>query len=280
MNIIKDKVALVTGTSSKKGMGHAIALKLAEEGAHVIIVDKYKVPQIFLEEEKGWGGIDEIATEIRNLGREALPYVGDISDSKEVNRIVDKSIAKFGKIDILVHCAAVRGPIGVPIIDLPEEDWKTILEINTTGAFLISKAVAKSMVAKGEGGKIVLIASLAGHTGSPGSGAYCVSKFGVVGLVKTMALELAKYNIYVNAISPGGVITNLRDKIQVEMAKNKGIPVEEARRLDFQKYIEGIPLGRLGSPDEIADLALFLASPLSSYITGEDISISGGRVTT
>jgi dihydroanticapsin dehydrogenase len=132
------------------------------------------------------------------------------------------------------------------------------------------------MVARGEGGKIVLIASMGGVKGMPGSAPYCVSKFGVVGLVKTLALELAKYQIYVNAVNPGSVTTNLRDSFHIEKARAEGITVDEARGRDYQKLSEVIPLGRMGTTEEIADLVLFLVSDQSSYITGEAINISGG----
>jgi NAD(P)-dependent dehydrogenase (short-subunit alcohol dehydrogenase family) len=276
MERFKGKVALVTGAAGKRGMGHAVSLRLAGEGANVVVVDKFAAPRSPFPGDEGWGGLDNVVTEIRALGREALAVVADICVSQEVDATVTKAIERFGKLDILVHCAATRGPVTTPIIDLAEEVWKTVLDINLSGAFLVAKAVAKAMVARGEGGKIVLVASMGGVKGMPGSGAYCVSKFGVIGLVKTMALELTKYKIFVNAINPGSVSTHLRDTFHREKGRAEGITVEEARARDYQKLIEGIPLGRMGTTEEMASLILFLASDECSYITGEAINISGG----
>ena len=276
MNSLEGKVAIVTGTASKRGMGHAIALRLAREGANLAIVDKYPAPQSLFPGDEGWGGLEAEVAEIEALGREALAMVADINNSQKVDQVVAKTLEKFGRIDILVHCAAIRGPVGTPVVELSEKDWRAIVDVNLNGSFLISKAVAKSMITKGEGGRIVHIASMAGTHGVAGSGAYCSSKYGVIGLVKTLALELGEYKINVNAINPGAIITNLRDEAFAKMAKDQGITWDEAREKDYQKMSANIPLGRLGTTDEIADLALFLVSDMSNYITGEAIGIGGG----
>jgi len=276
MDTLKGKVALVTGAAGKRGMGHTIALRLAGEGADIAIVDKYSAPRSLYPGDEKWGGLDAVVAEIESLGRKALAVAADVSSSQEVDAAVAKVLVRFGKIDILVHCAAIRGPVTTPIIDLAEADWKKVLDVNLNGSFFIAKSVAKSMVARGGGGKIVLIASMGGVKGMPGSAAYCVSKFGVVGLVKTLALELAKNRIYVNALNPGAVISNLRDSYHIERGQAEGITVDEARENDYQKLSEGIPLGRMGTTDEIANLVLFLVSDQSTYITGEAINISGG----
>jgi len=276
MNSLEGKVAIVTGTASKRGMGHAIALRLAREGANLAIVDKYPAPQSLFPGDEGWGGLEAEVAEIEALGREALAMVADINNSQKVDQVVAKTLEKFGRIDILIHCAAIRGPVGTPVVELSEKDWRAIVDVNLNGSFLISKAVAKSMITKGEGGRIVHIASMAGTHGVAGSGAYCSSKYGVIGLVKTLALELGEYKINVNAINPGAIITNLRDEAFAKMAKDQGITWDEAREKDYQKMSANIPLGRLGTTDEIADLALFLVSDVSNYITGEAIGIGGG----
>ena len=276
MGNLDGKVALVTGAANKSSMGHAVALRLAMEGASVAIADKWLVPQNLMSEDSGWKGLDAVSAEIKAMGREALVLVTDIADSQEVEAAIDKTVQKFGKIDIFVHCAGIRGSMTTPIVDLDEKEWKTVLDINLNGTFLLARAVAKSMIAKGGGGKILLVASMGGVKGMPGSAPYCVSKFGVIGLVKTLALELAKYNINVNAINPGAVTTNLRDNYYKEIAKAEGITIEQAREKHYQKSLGAIPLGRIGTPEEMANLILFLVSDQSSYITGEDINISGG----
>lgn len=278
MNSLEGKIAMVTGAASKRGMGRAIALRLASEGANIAILDKFAAPQSLYPGDENWGGLSEVADEIKSSGRDALPVVADISNSEEVNDAVNKTIEKFGKIDILINCAGIRGPVGIPVVELSEEDWKNIFATNSTGAFLISKAVARSMIHKGGGGKIIHIASIVGKQdfGVPGSAAYCASKHALLGLVRTLALELSQYGINVNAINPGAFITNLRDETCAKMGREQDIPMEEARKRDNQKMVSSIPLGRLGIPDEVAELALFLVSDHSSYITGEAVSISGG----
>jgi NAD(P)-dependent dehydrogenase (short-subunit alcohol dehydrogenase family) len=203
MNSLKGKVAMVTGAANKRSMGHAIVQRLARERANIVIVDKDSSPRSLFPGDENWGGMDEVVKEVRSSGSDALAVIADISKSSDVDTAVTGALNKFGRIDILVHCAAIRGPVGTVATDLAEEDWRRILDVNTTGSFLISSAVAKQMVAKGEGGKIVLIASMAGTEGFAGSAAYCVSKWGVIGLVKTLALELAKHRINVNAINQG-----------------------------------------------------------------------------
>lgn len=278
MNSLDGKVAIVTGAASKRGMGRAIALRLAREGANLVIIDKYAAPQSLFPGDEGWGGLEAEVAEIEALGGKAMALVLDISNSKDVDAMVNKTLERFGRIDIMVHCAAIRGPVGTPVVELSEKDWRAILDVNTTGSFLISKAVAKSMIAQGDGGRIVLVASMAGTHGVAGSVAYCVSKYGVIGLVKTLALELGPHKINVNTINPGAIITNLRDEAFAQMSKAQGITWDEAREKDYQKISALIPLGRLGTTDEVAELAYFLVSDMSTYITGEAIGIGGGII--
>ncbi len=277
MKSLEGKVALVTGAASKRGMGHAVALRLAAEGADVIVLDKYASPESIWPGDEGWGGLDSVAEEIKSRGGEALAVVADISDSKAVDDAVAKSLKKFGKIDILVHCGGIRGSMTTPIIDLAEDEWRAILDINLTGSFLISRAVAKTMVPDGEGKKIVLIGSMAALKGYAGSAGYCASKHGILGLGRTLAAELAQYKINVNVINPGGFETNLRDEQITRSAKARGISLEKAVEEESKSTgPSGIPLGRLGKPEEIADLVFFLVSDQSKYITGEAILIGGG----
>jgi NAD(P)-dependent dehydrogenase (short-subunit alcohol dehydrogenase family) len=278
MNSLEGKVAMITGAASKRGMGHAVAVRLAAEGADVIVLDKYATPKSIWPGDEGWGGLEAVVGEIKAQGREGLAVVADISDSRAVDEAVAKALKKFGKIDILVHCGGIRGSMTTPIIDLSEEEWKDIVDINLTGSFLISKAVAKTMVPDGEGKKIVLIGSMAALKGYAGSAGYCASKHGILGLGRTLAAELAQYKINVNIINPGGFDTNLRDAEIIKRAKAEGISLAEAVEQESHKTGPGpgIPLGRLGKPEEIADLVFFLVSDQSRYITGEAILIGGG----
>lgn len=278
MKSLEGKVAIITGAASKRGMGHAIAIKLAGEGADVVVTDKFAAPRSLFPGDENWGGLNSEVAEIGALGRKALAITADISKSDDVDAIVNKTLNKFGKIDILVHCAAIRGPVGMMAVDLPEEQWRNIFDVNATGAFLISKAVARHMIERGEGGKILHLASMAGTHGVVGSIAYSASKYAVIGLVKTLALELGPHKINVNAINPGAIITNLRDETFARIAKEQGISWDEARENDYRKMSASIPMGRLGTVEEIADLALFLVSDASRYITAETIGLTGGLI--
>ncbi|OGN94872.1 MAG: hypothetical protein A2Y89_00965 [Chloroflexi bacterium RBG_13_51_18] len=276
MSSLKGKVAMVTGAASKRGMGHAIALRLAKEGADVIVTDKFASPKSMFPGDENWGGLNEIIKEIEAVGRKALALTMDINISKDIDAGMVKVIKKFGKVDILVHAAAIRGPVGVPVIDLSEKDIRAIIDIDLVGAFLICKAAARDMVAKGKGGKIVIFCSLAGTHGVAGSAAYSAAKYGTIGLTKSLALELAKYKINVNGINPGMIVTNLRDEAFQKMAEVEGITWEEARKKDQGGLAHIIPWGRLGTTEEAADLVYFLVSGLSDYITGEVIALGGG----
>jgi NAD(P)-dependent dehydrogenase (short-subunit alcohol dehydrogenase family) len=276
MQKFEGKVAVVTGVANKLSMGHAVALRLANEGADVAVIDKYKVPRSGSAADEGWGGLDSVAAEIESTGRKALAILADINNGQEMDKAVAEAEEKLGKIDILVHCAAIRGPMGVDIADLSESVWRTVIDVNLNGSFLIAKAVARSMKAGGKGGKIVLISSLAGNRGVPGNGAYAASKWGVIGLAKSMAIELAKDKIYVNVINPGTFPTNLRDDFYIEWAKREGITPDEAKEKHNEQFVKRVPLGRIGETKEIADLVVFLVSDQSDYIVGQAIDICGG----
>jgi NAD(P)-dependent dehydrogenase (short-subunit alcohol dehydrogenase family) len=276
MNNLNGKVALVTGAAARRGIGHGVALRLATGGADVVVIDKYRAPRSPFPEDKGWGGLDAVVTEVETEGRKGLAVTADISKDQEVDAALVKALERFGKIDMLVHCAAIRGPMTTPVVELSGADWRTVLDVNLTGAFLVSKAVARSMIARGEGGKIVLISSLAGNRGVPGSGAYCASKWGVIGLVKTLALELAKHKISVNAINTGTFDTQLRDEKYVPLAEAEGVTLSEFRENFDKRMIARVPMGRMGTPEDIANLALFLVSDEAGYITGQAVDICGG----
>ena len=276
MNSLEGKVAMITGAASKRGMGHAIALKFANEGADIVVTDKFAAPKSMFPGDETWGGLDEIVGEIEAIGRKALAETVDISISKEIDAVVKKTLEKFGKIDILVHAAAIRGPVGIPIVDLAEKDIRDIIDIDLVGSFLICKAVGKAMVDRNEGGKIVVICSSAGLKGVPGSAAYAAAKWGAIGMTKSLALEMAKYHINVNGINPSMFVTNLRDESFARLAEDQGISWEEARQKDQGALAKMIPWGRLGTTEEIADLAYYLVSDQSRYMTGEVIVLGGG----
>jgi 3-oxoacyl-[acyl-carrier protein] reductase len=281
MSALEGKVALVTGAAAKRSMGRAVAVQLAKDGADVAVADKLAAPQSIWPGDEGWKGLEAVVAEIETEGRKGLALTADVSASIDVDAMVAKTLEKFGKIDILVHCVGVRGPVPVPVVELDEVTWRMLLDINLTGAFLVARAVAKTMIPDGEGKKIVLVSSMAGVSPYPGGAGYCASKHGVLGLMKTLARELAPYKINVNAINPGAFETNFRDDSLIKQAKDRGMSVEESLKTPPTGPTgtagpPPIPLGRLGTPQDIADLVSFLVSDRAAYINGEDINLAGG----
>jgi 3-oxoacyl-[acyl-carrier protein] reductase len=284
MSGLQGKVALVTGAAAKKSMGRQIALQLAKDGAHVAVADKLAAPKSIWPGDEGWAGLDAVVGEIEGWGGKGLAITADVSVAADVEAMVARTVGEFGRLDILVHCVGVRGPVPVPVVDLDEATWRMLLDVNLTGAFLVSKAAAKAMLADPAGTagkKIILVSSMAGVSPYPGGAGYGASKHGVLGLMKALARELAPYKINVNAINPGAFETNFRDESLVKQAADRGMSVEESLRTpptgpSGQAGPPPIPLGRLGTPQDIADLVSFLVSDRASYITGEDINLSGG----
>jgi NAD(P)-dependent dehydrogenase (short-subunit alcohol dehydrogenase family) len=277
-HVLNGKVAFVTGAASKRGMGHEVSLRLAREGADVVICDKFMAPRSAWAGDEDWKGLEEVVREIEALGRKALAVLAGVENSKDIDAAVKAALDKFGKIDILVNCAGIRGTVGIPVVDGDEKEWRQVFDVNTFGAFIISKAIAKDMIRRNEGGKIVHIASAAGKIGAPGSAVYAASKWAVIGLVQSLALELAPYKINVNAINPGFFTTNLRDDDALSKSKKLGITVEEFRVDEYKKLITMVPLGRMGKVEDIANLILFLVSDQADYMTGQAINITGGHL--
>jgi NAD(P)-dependent dehydrogenase (short-subunit alcohol dehydrogenase family) len=168
--------------------------------------------------------------------------------------------------------------VGVSVVDGDEGEWRRVFDVNTLGPFIVSRAVAKEMIRRNEGGKIVHIASAAGKIGAPGSAAYAASKWAVIGLVQSLALELAPYKINVNAINPGFFSTNLRDETAVRDSKKLGISIEEYRTEEYKKLATMVPLGRMGRVEDIANIIFFLVSDQSDYMTGQAINMTGGHL--
>ncbi|HTY63794.1 MAG TPA: SDR family NAD(P)-dependent oxidoreductase [Acidobacteriota bacterium] len=275
-NALSGKVAFVTGAAAKRGMGRAVALRLAQEGADVMVTDKFAAPKSAWVGDEGWKGLEDVVKEIQALGRKAIYAVAGVENSNEVEVAVKATIDKFGQIDILVNCAGTRGPVGVPIADGDEKDWELLFDVNSLGTMIVSKYVAKEMIRRNRGGKIVHIASAAGKLACPGSAAYAASKWAVIGITQALAMELAPYKINVNSINPGFFPTNLRDEDATLHSKKKGITVEEFRKEEYKMLSDMVPLKRMGTVEDIADLIYFLVSDESKYLTGQSINITGG----
>ncbi len=242
------KVALVTGGAS--GIGRGICIRFAEEDADVAVADVNRE------------GAEDTAGEVRKLGARGLAIEADVSSRADCERMVEETVTTLGKLDCFVANAGVAR--GGQFMELEEEDWEAVIQTNLTGVFLSCQVAARRMVDQGRGGRIITMASVAAERAVPGMVAYCSSKAAVRMLTRVMALELAEHRITVNAIGPGVIDTPL------------AAPLVEAIQASGR---EVAPLGRLGEPKDVADLALFLASDEAEYVTGGIVFVDGGLAT-
>lgn len=252
------KTAIVTGAV---GIGFGIAYRLAEAGAYVVVASRNKAQ------------VDESVLSITQKGFKAHGVVCDVSQEVDVKRMVDETVQTKGKIDILVNNAGIYP--STPVMNMTYDDFDKVLAINVEGVFLCTKYVAEQMIKQGQGGKIINITSIdALHPSSVGLAHYDASKHGVWGFTKNVALELAPHKIWVNAIAPGGIMTPGVQKMQKAMP----MPTDVDMTKVMEAFLAKIPMHRLGSPDEIGKVALFLASDMSSYMTGSQIVVDGGAL--
>ena len=275
---LNGKVAIVTGAGGRHGIGRAIALRLAQEGADVVVTDIQRSTDAMRPEDRqaGWRGLDSVVGEIEALGRQALGLFSDVSDTGQVSDMVSQTLDRFGHIDILVNNAGSQpGRDRVLLVDLEEDAFDEVMRVNVKGTYLCSRAVATHMIARGGGGKIIIISSGAGKRGRARFAAYCSSKFALIGFTQSIAQELAEHKINVNAICPGLVDTERADFIAAALAP-EGQSAEEHRVLMLRERSESVPLGRVAQGDDIARTAAFLASGESDYLTGLSISVAGG----
>jgi NAD(P)-dependent dehydrogenase (short-subunit alcohol dehydrogenase family) len=256
--LLKDKVAVVTGAS--QGIGLAIAQQCARQGARVVLAD--------ILTERG----SKAAEALRSAGNDAIFSEMDVTDESSIQNTLDRCLDAFEGVDILVNNAGVNS--AKPVVDLSREEWEKVMTVNLTGAFLCSRLFARHMMEREEGGSILFMSSEAGKRGEAGASAYAASKFGVIGLMECLALELAPHGIRVNAVCPGDVDAPMLHWVLEQVAEQAKVSFDEI----YQAELDSIPLGRLASPREIADVVVFLASPLASYVTGESVNVDGGRL--
>jgi len=244
-----NRIAIVTGAGSKRGIGRAIALGLARQGADIIVCD------INLD------GAKKIAKEIEKEGRKALALGCNVISEEDIKKVIEIALREFKKVDILVNNAGITQP--VKVFDITKEDWDRIMNVNLRGTFLFSKAVLPAMMDKNYG-RIINISSVSAKNGGGvfGGAHYCASKAGILAFTKALAKEVSPLGITVNSISPGLVATDIRGGLENE---------EEQKKMSIN-----IPCRRLGLPEEIASAVCFLASKEAAYITGGDIDVNGG----
>jgi 3-oxoacyl-[acyl-carrier protein] reductase len=242
---LANRVAIVTG--SARGIGQAIALKLAEVGANVVVND--------IGEAKP---LESVAAEIRAMNRQSLAVLADVSSAADASRLVETAVSTYGKVDILVNNAGItRDQL---MLRMSEEDWDTVLNVDLKSAFLCTRAVLRHMI-KQRWGRIISIASITGEIGNVGQANYASAKAGIIGLTRTIAKEVASRGITANAIAPGAIDTKMTQQL------------DENQR---QEFLKRIPLGYFGSPRDIAEAVAFLASEEARYITGQVLNVDGG----
>lgn len=247
---LEGKVAIVTGAAT--GIGKAIAIRFAREGAAVVIdyVGDPATPA---------GAENEIA----GFGGKCIAVAADVSKPDQVKNLIDTTVKQFGKLDIVVNNAGIEKKI--PFVDYPLEEFQKILDVNLIGPFLVSQAAARQMIQQGNGGRLINISSIHEDLPMPTNAPYCISKGGLRMLTRTIAVELAKSNITVNNIGPGAVFTPIDADVEAKPEMEKALMAE-------------IPLNRWGKPEEIAGLAVFLASDEASYVTGATYFMDGGML--
>lgn len=255
--LLEGKIAVVTGAG--RGIGRAIARKFAAEGAAVFLASR-------TDRE-----VAAAAAEIRAAGRKAASITADVSEESDCRKIIEEARKLYGRVDILVNNAGIMGPVK-PVEEIETTEWDEVLAVNLRGPYLLSRLVLLEMYARGSG-TIINISSVAAKFPYPWNSPYAASKAGLVGLTRTLAAEAARKGVRVNAICPGPVP-------ETEMSRNLGKALGQRLNADpeklFQKYLEGILQGRPQTAEEIADAALFLASPQSSAITGQTLNVDGG----
>lgn len=257
LNRFKDQVAVITGAAS--GIGRACAVRLAEEGASVACLD-------FNE-----AGNEATVAECQELGAEAVALTCNVTEPESVKAAVQTVLDRWQRVDILVAAAGIYS--GAPLPDVSLEQWQRLLDINLTGVFLCNQAVVPTMMMQ-ESGSIINISSMAGKTSWPASAEYSASKSGVIGLTRSVAMELAPYGVTVNAVCPGNTMTEMVKQVAARIGPRDGLTTEEWLALRASEC----PMKRLAEPWEIAGVVAFLASPDSRYITGQAIEVDGGMV--
>jgi 3-oxoacyl-[acyl-carrier protein] reductase len=265
---LDDKVAVVSGAGRMRSIGRPIAVALARAGCDIVLTGTGRSKDRYPDDEKaaGWRDIDSVADEVRALGRRAIAVVSDVADRSAVEALAAQTMAEFGRVVIIVNNAgAARGDDRVPVIDLDPDLWRTVIDVNLTGSFLMSKIFGRLMVEGGNGGSIINISSIAGKKLSPNTAAYAASKAGLQALSACMAQEVAEAGVRVNTVCPGLIDTSRMDDL--------------GRGEVWENVIKQlVPLGRPGTGEDIAHIVVYLCSDEGSWVTGQAWNVDGGTV--
>ncbi len=265
---LSGKVAIVTGAGRYRGIGRASALALAAKGADLVVTGTGRDPDSFPDDEKemGWRDVESVAAEINDAGRRALPLVLDVTDADAVRAMVDTTLERLGRVDILVNNAAA--PIGadrVPVVEVDDDVFRRVIEVKVMGSYYCAKAVAHALIDQGEGGSIVMISAIAGKRGTANTAALNAANFAINGFTQALAKELGPTDVNVNAVCPGIIPTARWDATVPDG--------------NWQSRVGNVPLGRPGTYEEVGELVAYLCSPAARYINGQAINIDGGLVT-
>jgi meso-butanediol dehydrogenase/(S,S)-butanediol dehydrogenase/diacetyl reductase len=269
---LEGKVAVVTGCARERGIGRAIAMRLAKEGANVVAADYCRAMEEYPDAKFGqMEELEGLVADIRKLGRRSIAVKVDVTDEAEVAAMAEAAMKEFGRVDILCNNAG-GGVGGGPVIQQTLDSWNRTVAINLTGTFLCAKHVAPKIIAGGRGGRIINTASIAGKRGGPMMAAYSAAKHGVIGLTRSLALELGVFNITVNAVCPGFVETQLFEGLINMVGTTRNLNREQV----LKTFVQQVPMGRMENGDDVANVVAFLASDDGGYMTGQALNICGG----
>ena len=276
MGNLNGKIALVTGAAGEFGLGRAMAVRLAQDGADVIVNDVVQKP--YNLNESRWLGLQSVVSEIEALGKRSAAFIVDITNSDKVSTMIEQIVSRFERIDILVNNAGSKpGRDRVFAVDLDEKEWDRVIKINAKGTFLCSQAVARHFIEKKINGKIINISSVVGKEAMPRYAAYSASKFAIIGFTQALALELAPYEINVNAVCPSLVDTERVTQL-VNTLTQTGDQFKDKYKELIQNRSGLVPLGRLATRTDVANIVSFLSSEQSNFLTGISIPVAGGSM--
>ncbi len=260
---LDNKVAIVTGVARLRGLGRAVAESLARAGCDVVVTGTGRDPSTFPPEERevGWQGIESVAQSVREEGRRALPLVVDVTSASSIGAMVERTLTEFGRIDILVNNAASpRGPDRRPLVDLPEEIFRHVMDVKVLGTYLCCQAVIPHMIDQG-GGKIVNVSTVLAKDFLPNTSAYASANAAVHAMTSVLSREVSRHKINVNCVCPGTLDTSRNDVLSEEQLAG---------------IASNIPMGRLGTPEEVASFITYLCTPDADWIQGQSMNINGG----